>query len=167
MVKQKLTLSIDKEVIQKAKKLGINISELTEQVLKGYTSAEKPNGTLYDGYRQLFNSIVPLMKEYGIYDICVGQDSEPILDEKNNLIHSINYNYWLTSSGYFYESETDTSIKDIKKINIQSFLSPKEILSKIIDALVKSKEAQEERMNELMMAKRIIDAMSDRLSKSK
>ena len=52
--KQKLTLSVDKEAVEKAKKLGINISEITERVLMGYTSAEKPEGSLHEAYNQLF-----------------------------------------------------------------------------------------------------------------
>ena len=165
MVKEKLTLSVNKEVIQKAKKLGLNISEITEQVLKGYTSAEKPNGSLYDGYNKLFNSIIPLIKEFGI-DVCVARVDILDIDEKDSHVFRFEESVWLTHNGIFYASEAEIYFKDITKINIQDFLSPKEILSNLIDALVKSKEAQEERMNELMMAKRIIDAMSDRLAKS-
>src|SRR5512136_2085665 len=62
--KEKLTLSVDKQVVHKAKELGINISEITERVLTGYTAAEKPNGDLYGAYMQLFDSIRPLLKEF-------------------------------------------------------------------------------------------------------
>jgi hypothetical protein len=166
MVKEKLTLSVDKQVIQKAKKLGINISELTEQVLKGYTSAEKPNGSLYDGYKQLFESIIPLIKEFNL-DVCVARENEWLLDDNDNPIQLLVESFWLTATGALYAPESNFYIKDIKKLNIGIFLSPKEILSNLIDALIKSKEVQEERMNELLMAKKIIDAMSDRLTTTK
>jgi len=41
MPKEKLTLSVDKETVEKAKKLGINISEITEKVLRGFTFSAK------------------------------------------------------------------------------------------------------------------------------
>jgi hypothetical protein len=64
MVKEKLTLSVDKDIVSKAKILGINISEITEKVLAGYTSAERPEGSFHDAYKQLFDSILPLLKEF-------------------------------------------------------------------------------------------------------
>ena len=55
-MKEKLTLSVDKKVVKKAKEMGINISEITENVLKGFTfeptSAEKT--TLVEKYKELF-----------------------------------------------------------------------------------------------------------------
>ncbi len=38
--KQKLTLSVEKELVEKAKKLGVNISEITEIVLKHVSETE-------------------------------------------------------------------------------------------------------------------------------
>jgi len=159
MVKEKLTLSVDKEVIEKAKKLGINISDITEQVLKGYTSAEKPEeGSLYDGYKQLFDSITPLLKEFGV-SVAIAEDF--FIDDRG-------FEYGpsdilLEPDGSFYSDLFDVSFRDIKKIELQTFLSPKKILANLVDALVKSKEAMMEKMKEILMAKRIIDAMTETL----
>ena len=35
--KQKLTLSVDKTTVSKAKEMGLNLSDITEQILIGYT----------------------------------------------------------------------------------------------------------------------------------
>jgi len=84
MVKEKLTLSVDKDVIEKAKKIGINISDITEKVLRGYTSAERPEGSLYDGYKQLFDSITPLLKEFGV-DMKIAGTMEQLENDKGEL----------------------------------------------------------------------------------
>lgn len=167
MGKEKLTLSVDKEVVEKAKKLGINISEITENILKGYTSAEKPNGSMYDAYRQLFDAITPLLKEFG-GQVKVGEGGEPvhIQDEKGRPYDDeIPYDIFLDPDGSFYQDTFELRITDIEKIDQQDFSSPGKILSNLVDVLAKTKEANEEKMRQIMMAKRIVEAMSETLIK--
>lgn len=156
-------MSVDKEVVQKAKKLGINISDITEKVLKGYTSAEKPNGSLYDGYRLLFDSIVPLLKEFSV-DVKIAEQTVTGEIDGNEITIGTN-DIFLESDGSFWSSLFEASLKDIEKISMRDFLSPKEILANLVDALVKSKEAREKQMKEILMAKRIIEAMTEGLTK--
>ena len=161
MVKEKLTLSVDKKVIEKAKKLGINISEITEKVLKGYTSAEKPNGSLYDGYKQLFDSINPLLREFGV-DIKIAETIQTLRDDKGAVWEQPD-DIYLEPDGSFYSASFDAPFQDIKKINLSSFLSAEKILANLVDALAKSEEGRKEKLREILMAKRIIDAMTETL----
>jgi hypothetical protein len=167
MGKEKLTLSVDKEIVKKAKKLGINISEITENILKGYTSAERPNGSIYDAYRQLFTAITPLLKEFGgQVKVGEGVDSVSVQDKKGRSYDDeIPFSIFLDHDGSFYVDSYDMSITDIRKICQQDFLSPEKILSNLVDVLAKSKEANDEKMRQIMMAKRIVDAMSETLIK--
>ena len=79
--KQKLTLGIDKNVIEKAKAAGINISAITENVLKTmtYKPMNNNNGnTRHDvarAYEALFREAWLLLSKYeqtGSYDVKVG-----------------------------------------------------------------------------------------------
>jgi len=167
MVKEKLTLSVDKEVVKKAKSLGVNISDITEKVLRGYTSAEKPNGSLHDAYRQLFDSILLLLKEFdcnvkiaGCVDTVVSMDSQGKQYETEMPI-----DIFLESDGSFYIDQFDEHFTDIKKIVPRDFLTPERILSNLVDALASGEEARKEKMKEILMAKRIIDAISETLVK--
>lgn len=167
MVKEKLTLSVDREVVKKAKSLGINISHITEKVLKGYTSAESPNGGLHDAYQQLCDSILPLLKEFGCsvkiaegIDVGIAEDNEG-----NEYEIERPFVIFLESDGSFYIDEFDDRFEDIKKIDAQDFFEPKRILSNLVDALARSEEARKEKMREILMAKRIVDAMSKTLVK--
>jgi len=167
MPKEKLTLSVDEDIVKKAKKLGINISDITEKVLKGYTSAEKPNGSLYSAYQQLLDSILPLLKEFGCdVKIAEGIDSGVTTDSKGNQ-QEVDFPFvvLLESDGSFYNEDFEYSFSDIKKISPRDFLSPEKILSNLVDVLANSKEANEERMQQIMMAKRIVEAMSETLIK--
>jgi len=167
MVKEKLTLSVDREVVKRAKSLGINISHITEKVLKGYTSAESPNGSLHEAYRQLCDSILPLLKEFDCnVRIAEGVDEGIAEDEEGN-VYNIErpFTVLLESDGSFYIDEFDDRFEDIKKIDQRDFFEPKMILTNLVDALARSKEARKEKMREILMAKRIVDAMSKTLVK--
>lgn len=160
MVKQKLTLSVEKELVEKAKKLGINISEVTEIILKAYTSAEQPKrGSLYDAYKQLFDSITPLMKEFDIEDIFIGAGEE---------YHGADYDLLLLSNGSLYlgslaGDEFDIEFKDIRKIDYRNLCEPKDILDELAKALVRTDEARKEKRKEILMVKRIVDAITGSL----
>jgi len=164
MVKEKLTLSVDKEVVEKAKKLGINISDITEKVLKGYTSAQKPGKerSLSDGYQELFDSIIPLLKEFDVNVVV----ANGYVVEDEEVGPQYPYSIYLESDGSFWQDIFESSFTDIKKIKLNEFLSPKKILANLVDALVRSKQTKEEKLKEILMAKRIIDAMTETLSVS-
>ncbi len=166
--KEKLTLSVDKEVVDKAKKLGVNISDITEKVLTGYTAAEKPEGDLYSAYRQLFDAINPLLKEFDC-SIKIGEGFEQVtwrdtetnkMQTRTDLVHII-----LCPDGSFYVEEYDIDFDNIEQISPGHFYTPERILTNLVKALANSKEKREEQVKEIFMAKRIVEAMSESLLK--
>lgn len=167
MGKEKLSLTVDKEIVKKAKRLGVNISKFTENLLKGYISAKKPEGSLYDGYKVLCDCILSLLREFDCkVQIAKGIDPAVISDDRGNEYEIERpISIFLVSDGSFYLDEDDKYFKDIKKIAPEDFLEPKRILSNLVEALAKSKEARDERIKEILMAKNIIDAMSKTLVK--
>lgn len=66
--KQKLTLSIDPSTIEAARKSDINLSQLTESVLRliGETEGNATTPLDYDEYRFLLGAITPLVKKHGV-----------------------------------------------------------------------------------------------------
>lgn len=166
MVKEKLTLSVDKDIVNKAKILGINISDITEKVLAGYTSAERPEGSFHDAYKQLFDSILPLLKEFDCM-VKVAQSWIDLDDDHRELEDET----FLTRYGtYFVRTRfgpEDCYLSDITKIPSGEFLSPNEILSNLVNELVSNQEKRKEQMEGILMAKKIIDAMSESLLKKR
>ena len=69
MPKEKLTLSVDKEVVEKAKELGINISELTEKVLSGFTfePTEVEESQVRAKYMELFETMKPVLQKFKVH----------------------------------------------------------------------------------------------------
>lgn len=168
MPKEKLTLSVDKDVVKKAKNLGINISEITENVLKGFTSP-RPEGSLHEAYKDLFDSILPLLKQFD----CRVKIAESLIefeDEEGNVERvGLQDESYLASSGAYlikdHEQGRYYTISDLTKIPIDEFLPTNKILENLLSELAKSQEKRKEKMEEILMAKRIIEAMSESLLK--
>lgn len=163
--KRKLTLSVDEEVVKRAKALGLNLSEITESVLRGFAFApgRAARGSMYARYKELFGIMQPLLRDY---DTSVEVSRWSFVDEADPAeIESVVY---LTPSGILtkYDSEVggfpeNDTVEDveIEQIPLDSFLSPKDLVGKFITAIAKAKEDREERVEELEMAKRIIAAI--------
>ncbi|MFZ3385258.1 MAG: type II toxin-antitoxin system CcdA family antitoxin [Candidatus Methanoperedens sp.] len=148
--KQKLTLSVDKELVEKAKKLGVNISEITETVLRHVSETEMKEVVTQDevnsGYKKLFDAMLPSLKKFGT-SVTIGNmiDSDHSLDVE------------LLTNGEFWLSaiEETTSFESI------SFHSPKVILSKFIESLIRASEINKEQLKELEIFRRIVEALTE------
>jgi len=156
--KQKLTLSVNKEVVDKAKEMGINISEITENVLRGFafTPTELDDKEVYKQYTELFATMIPTLKKYD-FDIEIASD--PLFDERTGEhIHSFSIS--LLSNSLFWETTEEVSFSDISMISVSAFYPPMLILSKFLRALTNSVEKRKEHLRELEMAKQIVRAIS-------
>ena len=167
MRKEKVNLTIDTEVIKKAKEQGVNISKFVGRVLGGYVAANKPESDVHEAYNQFFESIVPLLKEFDCrVQVADSTDPSDFEDSKGNVIKVERpISIYIMPNGSLYLDEDDRYFKDIKEIPTEDFFEPKKILSNVVNALLNSKEARDDRLNEILMAKNIIEAMSKRLVK--
>lgn len=160
MPKEKLTLSVDREVVKKAKSLGLNISELTELALRGFSFSAKDanSNALYGLYNTLFDSMKLLLEMYGA---SVKIASVGILDDQGNCLNVSDVS--LGPDGRFCWEEVGDTFIDIKKIPTNAFCTPKEILSSLVDALAEAAQKRRETMLELEMARRIVNAITSTL----
>jgi len=155
--KQKLTLSVNKEVVEKAKAMGINISEITENVLKGFafTPTGLDNDEFYRHYNELFQSMLPLMKNYN-FPVTVA--SYPEFDDLGN--HMWTVKTTLLPTSIYYVDPYEREFSDIKNIEIHEFHSPMKILETFLTKLTSGVEQRREQIKELEMAKRILQAIT-------
>jgi len=156
--KKKLTLSVDEEIVDKAKTLGLNLSEITEAVLRGFAFApdKTENDALYSKYKELCESMLPLLKEY---DASVKIAVATAFDDTGNPIYI--GDILLNADGTFWSELGEQSFKDIKSIQTYDFLEPKKILANFISSLANVKEQRKGRIQELEMIKKIVLAITD------
>ncbi len=69
----------------------------------------------------------------------------------------------LLTDGSFYAQTQEANFTEITKISPGAFLTSKEILSNLVDALAKSMAQRKETIREVEMARRIVDAIATSL----
>lgn len=158
--KQKLTLSIDKDVIKKARQIGINISSLTEEFLRAVTIPQEnfTQDDMIKAYQILFDQIKPYLKKYNT-SVVVGRvyeeniyDSYPIRLTKDGL----KADYF---DGEVYNTDVKNAIDDLDR--------PKKILEQLLPALITGAQKNQEKMKEFEMSLRFLKAMSDEVEDKK
>jgi len=182
--KQKLTLSVDSEIVESAKKdPDINISDITEKVLRAFTTSSKTadKEKLYEMYRELFNLMLPLLKKFRVrtpigeevveHESEDEEDNEKVWDGPDDWHYESRippeiFHFYLDPNGSLYHDLG--GITDIKKIPIEEFYKPQEIVNKFLESIREGVEYSKNQFKEIEMAKTIIDAITKGIvSKSK
>ena len=179
--KQKLTLSVDSDIIEKAKKdPDINISDITEKFLKAFTSSSETihKEELYKNYQELFKLMSRLLRKFrvrteigfeeDVHEVEVedpeDEDLAPEYDDFGNIVGyespmtADTYYYYLESDGSF--SQTHYDLKNIKEIPIEAFHRPQRIVDNFLSSIQEGVEYRKEQFKEIEMAKTIIDAIT-------
>lgn len=166
--KRKLTLSVDEKVIEKAKDLGLNLSEVTESVLRSFAfkPSEADREEEYRKYEELFDSMKPLLQEYDT-SAKVGRVPQEPVEIQGERYPVSDVDLLLGADGRIWMTEFESFAKGIRDFELWHFLSPKEILANFVSSLSEAKERRKEKLGELEMAKRIIDAISETMKSGK
>jgi hypothetical protein len=150
--KQKLTLGIDKNVIERAKVAGINISAITEQVLKAKTyNDESTRDDVVRAYQTLFEMAQSCMSKYGGSDfqICVGEKqlTKVLLDSEYGLLLVNDHDM----------IDDNSSVDRV----LELLYDPLKILENLIVSLTRRAEENKEKLAELKFALRLVKGLSD------
>ena len=162
--KQKLTLSVDSEIVEKARKLDINISDITEKVLSAFTSSLKNvnKEELYKRYQELFNMMLPLLKKFrvntriGNIQIEDAGGIDPNFPEDGNI--PMIFDIYLEPHGGF--TSDGPEIKNIEDISPEDFDTPQDIVDNFISSIQEGVDYGKEQFKEIEMAQTIIDALT-------
>jgi len=173
--KQNLNLSVEEGLPKKAREQGINISKMTENLLKISISASE-TGDLekqYKGFQELCNLMLPLLRKFKVRtkiatEIVMNNTSDdpdwtPDFDPNDNVINDEEipsewFNIFLMPDGKL-EHDMSGEIK-IKDIHIIDFLKPQEIIDNFLDAVQEGVNYRKEQFTQIEMAKTIIDAIT-------
>jgi post-segregation antitoxin (ccd killing protein) len=163
--KQKLTLGIiNKNVIQRAKAAGINVSAVTEYLLNAITHKSN-NGNTRDDlvrvYEVLFSNAWSLLAKYdqmGGYDIDVGEYG---YDAEKRLKKVICFDT-LMGLSICYEDHGNPIEADIPVDRVLDVLyEPMKIIENVIISLTYAAETNKERLAELKSALQLVKDLSN------
>jgi post-segregation antitoxin (ccd killing protein) len=163
--KQKLTLDIiNKNVIQRAKAAGINVSAVTEYLLNAITH-QSNNGNTRDDlvrvYEVLFSNAWSLLAKYdqiGGYDIDVGECG---YDTEKRLKKVICFDT-LMGLSICYEDHGNPIEADIPVDRVLNGLyEPMKIIENIIISLTYAAETNKRKLDDLKSALQLVKTLSD------
>ena len=157
--KQKLTLGIERGIIIRAKSAGINISAITEHLLRSITY--DPHGNtiedIVDAYQALFNAIWPLLDKYNA-TVEVGRDLGHNAILKISPTSHVSKSVLLKS----IDGKRDRPLAfPVGKELVPYLYEPKVILQNLILAVSEGAQKNQEKIRELNFALRFVKALSE------
>ena len=160
--KQKLTLAIRKDVIERAKDHGINISAATEEFLRAitYEYFENSNRGIYETYLALFEAIKPVVDLYSL-EIEVGSspstdDSGQVTLEPLFISHSIELPRLRTTMRK--NLRTMWAISSFG-VELNYLYDPIRVLENLIEAVIKKSQNDKLKLQQLKMSLRLAKAI--------
>ena len=157
MEKKKLTLSVDGVVIEKAKRLGLNLSVIAENALK-ITSFGKEQDELVtkekliQAYQVVFEAMSPILKKWNT-QISIGEYRD-FIDEEHEQYDT--FTYYLSYNNIYLWDEiiADTEPLASWKFNagnlpVQKFFDPERIIKELIDKLYHIEEENKIKVKKL------------------
>ena len=162
--KKKLTLSIDSEVIGKAKKLGLNLSEITEKALKMSSLNDENIVTpdkLREVYVDIFETIIKILIKWDLSELNIGgfdEEGTPVyywfelVPGRVNLLSNIPN---MGPVGY-QEPESTWRLED-ENLPIFKFYSPEKIITNLIDKLYDKANDNKDFLNKLQILKNVLE----------
>lgn len=168
--KKKLTLSINSVVIEKAKDLGLNLSEITEKALK-ISSLNLDDSKLVTPdklckvYGDILKEIAKVLKKWDLH-LKIGSYSElhESIDSKGNeCVYGINYDYIISPDQVylwadFCDSEPLNTWKfDDENLPITRFYDPEKIIADLVDNLYNKANENSKILQKLQILKNILE----------
>ena len=159
--KQKLTLGIDRGIIDRAKVAGINISAITEHLLRSITYDPKGDTTetVVKAYQALFDAMWPLLDKYDT-TVEVGRDIDHNAVLKIFLDPDLSKSVFLKYISLAGEGRRP-SLFPLHEELVSYLYEPNVILQNLILAVSEGAKKNREKVRELDFALRLVKALSD------
>jgi hypothetical protein len=160
--KHKLTLTVSRDVIIKAREAGVNISDITEKLLT--VIAFKPSDgytilAVQRAYQAVFEVVIDLLMLYGAEYFEVGR--HPRVVDYEGKIHLHLPIYFGQYIGFHTWIEGSNDPIQYELHEIQLYLHPiMQILENLIQSLAEAAEENKEKISELRFALRLVETLS-------
>lgn len=170
MDKKKLTLSVSADVIEKAKRIGLNLSDITESALRITSFSSKDDElvtqeSLIKAYQKVFQTMVPILKKWNIsipigdyIDYLKSTDSE---GKEESIMDT--FTYYLNHEGIvlwddFIEPDEPFEAYDLddKKLPIGKFFGPEQIINSLINRLYQVEQENKIKIQKLEVVNNLL-----------
>ncbi|MFH1425187.1 MAG: type II toxin-antitoxin system CcdA family antitoxin [archaeon] len=166
--KSNLTLRINEEVLNKARKLGLNLSSLTEDILKAESHIKDSDlitpSKLREAYRKVFLKILKITKEWSVY-VKIGGYLEEIKfkDSKGKMSsYPMHLNIYLSPEGKIElcgEEETLTQWNLQEEWPVNNLTEPEQIIKNLIDIIYTVAEQNRDKIRKIELLEGVLNKL--------
>lgn len=168
--KTNLTLRISKEVIEKARELGLNLSSITESMLKTENLIQDKGIVtpikMREMYRKIFLILLEILREWDTY-LKIGEEIENIVfkDGKGRRsIYPMEFSYYLSSHGTieFCNNDDGEAINEWKFSEnwpVNSLFDPDKLIESLINQLYSQAERNKEKLQKLSLLRNVLEKL--------
>jgi hypothetical protein len=170
--KKNLTVRIDEKVIEKAKELGLNLSALTESILKTASLSENKGiaktSEVRENYVKIFIKIIDIMREWGTTYFLKIAEYDEIAEtcdrDRKYTAFEMTHHYYLNPNGviehHIYDIE---QIVDKWRLNedwpVQNILKSDKLISNLIELLYQRAKDNKEKLKDIEILKNILNKL--------
>jgi len=169
--KTNLTLRISKEVVDKARELELNLSSITENLLKTENLVQDKNvitpNNLRKAYRKNFMHLLEILREWDIY-LLVGKEIENVTfkDEKGRKsFQPMEFDYYLSPYGAIELSDEDGGTLTKWEFNedwpVNSLFDPEKLIEILINRLYLQAKANKEKIQKLSLLQNVLEKLKE------
>ncbi len=167
--KANVTIRISKEVVDRARELGLNLSSITENMLRtenlmkdeGLVTANK----LREIYQQIFLHLLEIAQEWSVY-LLIGEEIEDVVfrDSKGKqTIHQRDFTYYLSQNGTIERCDEEGETLREWLLNedwpINSLFEPEKLIENLVNRLYEQAKKNKEKMQKLSLLKNVLEKL--------
>lgn len=165
--KTNVTLRISKEVIDKARELDINLSSITESMLKTESFVKGAKlatpKKMRETYRKIFIHLSEILKDWEVY-LKIGEDRRVSIfkdAEGKKSLHEMDYIYYLSYYGTIEACDDDGEalnewgLHEEWPVNI--LYEPEKLIENLINILYGQAQSNEDKLKKLSLLKNVLE----------
>ncbi|MEK6850111.1 MAG: hypothetical protein AABX85_00895 [Nanoarchaeota archaeon] len=165
--KTNLTLRISKEVVDKARELGLNLSSITESMLKTENLAEDEGlvtpHKVREVYRKIFMQLLEITQEWNVY-MSIGEVREDMAFKDNKgkqSIHTMDFTYYLSPHGSIEICDEEGETRREWRLNedwpVNTLFEPDKLIESLVNRLYREAETNKEKLQKLSLLKNVLE----------
>jgi len=173
MEKTNLTVRIDKEVLEKAKELKLNLSATTEGFLKVASIVKEKkmitSKELRNAYREVFQEIIKILKKWGIsWYVKIGEYMELVeVSTSERKSSPFEHSYFLTPEGRIedYVEQIGESVRTWKldgEWPMGNIYDSQKIVSELVDTIYRSMENNKKKFEDMEILKSVLNELKNK-----
>jgi hypothetical protein len=175
--KTNVTLRLSKEVVDKARELGLNLSAITESMLKTENLMKDEEvitpSKMRDTYRKVFLILLDILQEWDVY-LKIGEEKEMVTfkdDKGRKSVYPMDLDYYLSPQGIIELCDDDGEPRNEWKFGedwpVNSLYESDKLIESLVNRLYNQAKTNKEKMEKLNLLRNVLEKIKSPVQEGK